>query len=73
MPSIFCRTSAQYASVVVRKLFDAVGRLTEHPKLGRQVTEVEHGSRRELIVESYRVVYQVQDERLEIVPVLHSR
>jgi len=36
----FDRTSPKYASVVVRKLYDSVGRLTEHPKLGRQVPEV---------------------------------
>ena len=69
----FDRTSPQYASIVVSKLYDSVGRLTEHPKLGRQVPEVEHESLRELIVESYRVVYQIQGERIEIVTVLHSR
>jgi plasmid stabilization system protein ParE len=37
------------------------------------VPEVEYESRRELIVEIYRVVYQIQDERIEIVTVLHSR
>jgi addiction module RelE/StbE family toxin len=69
----FDRTSPQHAQVVIRKRYDSVERLTEHPKRGRQVPEVDHESLPELIVESYRVVYQIQNERIEIVTVLHSR
>lgn len=42
----FDRTSSPYASVVVSKLYTSVERLTEHPKFGRQVPEVEHESLR---------------------------
>jgi len=69
----FDRTSSQYASVVISALYTAVERLTEHPKLGRQVPEIEHESLRELIVENYRLIYQLRDERIEIITVLHSR
>lgn len=41
--------------------------------MGRQVPEVEHQSLRELIVENYRVVYQLREEEIEIITVLHSR
>lgn len=69
----FNRTSPQYASVVVSKLYNSVDQLIKHPKLGRQVPEVEHESLRELIVENYRVVYQLREARIEIITVLHSR
>lgn len=69
----FDRTSPQYASVVVSALYTSVEQLTEHPKLGRQVPEVEHESLRELIVENYRVIYQLCEARIEIITVLHSR
>ena len=69
----FDRTSPQYASVVVSALYTSVEQLAEHPKLGRQVPEVEHESLRELIVENYRVIYQLREARIEIITVLHSR
>lgn len=68
----FERTSPQYASAVVSRLYSSVEQLAEYPKL-RTVPEIEHESLRELIVEEYRVVYQLQEERIEIVTVLHSR
>ena len=68
----FERTSPQYASAIVSRLYSSVEKLAEYPKLGRTVPEVEHESLRELIVEEYRVVYQFWEERIEIVTVLHS-
>jgi len=69
----FDRTSPQYASVIVEKLYTSVERLTEHSKVGRQVPEVEHESLRELIAENYRVIYQLREEETEVITVLHSR
>ena len=61
------RTSPQYASVIVDTLYTSVERLTEHSKMGRQVPEVEHESLRELIVENYRVIYQLRGEEIEVI------
>ncbi|WP_423824521.1 type II toxin-antitoxin system RelE/ParE family toxin [Salinibacter ruber] len=41
--------------------------------MGRRVPEVDHESLRELIVEGYRVLYQLREERIEIITVVHSR
>jgi len=59
--------------VVVGKLYDSAERLIEHPRLGRKVPEVDHASLRELIVEGYRVVYQLREKHIEVITVLHSR
>ena len=67
------RSSPQYASVIVDTLYTSVERLTEHSKMDRQVPEVEHESLRELIVENYRVIYQLRREEIEVITVLHSR
>lgn len=67
------QTSPQYAPVIVNRLYTSVEQLNEFPEMGRQVPEVRHESLRELIVEGYRVVYQLREERIEIVTVLHSR
>jgi toxin ParE1/3/4 len=44
----FERTSPQYASAVVSRLYSSVERLVEYPKMGRKVPEVERESLREL-------------------------
>ena len=67
------RTSATYAASLVERLFESVIALETHSRLGRKVPEIDHDLVRELIVERYRVVYQLFRDRIEIVAVLHSR
>ena len=45
----FDRTSPQYASVIVGKLCTSVERIAKHPKIGRQVPELEHESHPNLL------------------------
>ena len=67
------RTSSSYAAALVGRLFDSVVVLEDHPRLGRKVPEIDHDLVRELLVERYRVVYQLMRGRVEVVAVLHSR
>jgi addiction module RelE/StbE family toxin len=67
------RTSPLYAVSLVERLYEAVVVLEEHPRFGRKVPEIDHDLVRELIVERYRIVYQLMRDRIEIVAVLHSR
>ena len=67
------RTSPSYASSLVERLYDSVAILEAYPRFGRKVPEIDHDLVRELIVERYRVVYQLMRERIEVVAVLHSR
>ena len=67
------RTSMAYAASLVERLYESVMILEAHPRLGRKVPEIDHELVRELIVERYRVVYQLFRDRIEIVAVLHSR
>lgn len=67
------RTSATYAASLVERLFESVIALETHSRLGRKVPEIDHDLVRELIVECYRVVYQLFRDRIEVVAVLHSR
>lgn len=69
----FDRTSSQYASSIIERLYTSVEPLAEHPKMGRQVPEAEHETLRELIVENYRVIYQLREGQIEIITVVHSR
>lgn len=57
----------------VEGLFKAVERLAKFPKQGRVVPEVGRSDIRELLYESYRVIYRVESKRVSILTVRHGR
>ena len=62
-----------YAEQFTDKLIEAVGALAEHPRLGRPVPEArERDDVRELIFHSYRVIYLIQPDQVNIVSVIHG-
>ena len=67
------RSSRAYAVSLIDRLYGSVEALEAHARLGRKVPEIDHDLVRELIVERYRVVYQLMRDRIEIVAVPHSR
>jgi len=66
------RDSEYYASRFVERLLESVERLTAFPKLGRVVPEVRSTDIRELLFSSYRIVYHVERDRVQIVAVVHG-
>jgi toxin ParE1/3/4 len=63
-----------YAEQFVDRLIEAVGVLKDHPRLGRQVPEAdEREDIRELIFQSYRVIYLVEADQVHILTVIHGR
>ena len=66
------RTSPRYASVAVQHLIDAVGRLEAFPESGRMVPELAEPGVREVVHGNYRVVYELRDERVEILTVFRA-
>lgn len=62
-----------YAEQFVDRLIEAVGVLQEHPRLGRRVPEAEEREDvRELIFQSYRVIYLLEAEHVHILTVVHG-
>jgi toxin ParE1/3/4 len=62
-----------YAEQFVSRLIEAVGVLQDHPKLGRQVPEAEEREDvRELIFQSYRIIYLVETNQVSILTVIHG-
>ena len=64
--------SARYADLVVGRLVAAVERLQAFPESGRIVPERADPSIREVIVGSYRVVYRLRTDLVEIVTVFRG-
>ena len=56
--AFIARESEHYAGLVVRELLQAVGRLADFPESGRIVPELSRPDVREVIWQSYRLVYR---------------
>jgi len=67
------RDSRFYAQQVVEKFFQLAENLAEQPLIGRIVPEVGSENIREQFVYSYRVIYQIQPQQIEIIAILHGK
>jgi len=67
------RDSPHYAAAVVEKIATLARSLPTHPRMGRKVPEFDLDNIRERFVYSYRVIYQIRDESITVVNVIHGR
>lgn len=61
------------AKNLVRKAFDRVEQLNQHPKLGKSVQELDESVYRELVVSPCRIFYREEDDNVYIIHVNESR
>ena len=66
------RDSQAYARLIVERLYNSVGQLSEYPDSGRIVPERNEPDIRELIRPPYRIIYHRQSETVTILTVHHS-
>lgn len=66
------RDSEIYADSVLSEIFDSVDRLVLYPKSGRTVPELGDDDTREIMVGSYRIMYDKQGDLIRILTVLHA-
>ncbi len=66
------KDSPYYARQFIERIFDAVGVLQGHQKIGRPVPEADHKNVRELIFQGYRIIYRVKLDRVQIAAVIHG-
>jgi toxin ParE1/3/4 len=64
--------SEQSTAAFAERVYKAVQTLEDFPRLGRIVPEFQLSRLRELIVQSYRVVYSVMGDNVEILTVIHG-
>lgn len=64
--------SPHYARRFIEKIFQAVEKLPEHPRLGRQVPEAARDDVRELIFQGYRIIYVIKPECVFVASVVHG-
>jgi toxin ParE1/3/4 len=66
------RDSEIYANSVLSDLFDSVDRLILYLESGRMVPELNDDTIREIIVGSYRIMYDMENDLIQILTVLHA-
>lgn len=66
------RDSESYAAAVVREIVAAARSLHTFAERGRRVPEYDDPSIRELIVRTYRLVYRVHPQRVEVLRIIHG-
>lgn len=70
--AFIARDSPHFAALMVERIVESVERLREFPRSGRVVPEVDRDAYREVILGSYRIVYRLEDNRAEILTVVHA-
>jgi plasmid stabilization system protein ParE len=66
------KDSEHYASLFAKKVNNIVRSIPQFPKSGRIVPEYDNENLRERIYESYRIVYRLKGEIIEIVAICHG-
>ena len=67
------KDSGYYAKNVVRTIVEQTEKLVDFPRIGRIVPEIGDPNIRELFVYSYRLIYEITPEGIEILTVIHGR
>ena len=65
--------SAAYAATVVKSILSTANNLSRFPFSGRVVPEFNDKGIREWFVYSYRVIYQVENERVTVLAIVHGK
>ena len=67
------RDSAFYAQSVVSQILEVSRTIKEFPLIGRVLPEIGDENIRERFIYSYRLVYEIQQQRILIVAVIHGK
>ena len=66
------QNSPQYAQGVVDRITRKAALLEQFPKLGSEVPEYRDEFIRELLEYSYRIIYRLREDKVEILSIVHG-
>ena len=67
------RDSRYYARVVIDKIVTSTEKLERFPDIGRVVPEIGDDNVEELFVYSYRILYEITPDRIEVLAIVHGK
>jgi addiction module RelE/StbE family toxin len=62
-----------YAQIFIEKIIQMTEKLIDFPRQGRVVPEFRNEDIREIIYRNYRIIYEISEEIVIILSVLHGR
>jgi addiction module RelE/StbE family toxin len=65
--------SKYYAKKVVQDIVSRTESLSDLPEIGRIVPELSEPDIRELFIYSYRLIYEIKEEQIEILTIIHGK
>ena len=65
--------SEYYAKKVSEEFLSKVDKLLIFPKMGRVVPELELPYVRELLIYSYRIIYELREGNIEVLAIVHGK
>ena len=67
------KDSKCYAKKAIQTIVEKTEKLDDFPEIGRVVPEIDDPNIRELFVYSYRLIYEISPEGLEILAIVHGK
>lgn len=67
------RDSKYYAEKVSQDILERSVKLNEFPEIGRIVPEIGEVNIREVIVYSYRLIYEISSDKIEVLALIHCK
>lgn len=67
------KDSVYYAKKVANNIIDKADYLADFPNMGRKIEEIDDDNLREIIVYSYRVIYRVDEDDVNILTIVHCK
>lgn len=67
------RNSKLYAQKVALEIVEKSENLNSFPEIGRIVPEIDDPNIRELLIYSYRLVYEIFPDKVEVLALIHSK
>jgi toxin ParE1/3/4 len=67
------KDSKYYAKRVTDDIIAKTEKLNDFPEMGRTVPELQETNIRELIIYSYRLLYEIKPKKIEILALVHGK
>jgi plasmid stabilization system protein ParE len=67
------KTAPKFAQNLAKKIIYIIENLSQFPKMGRIVPELENTEIREIIYRNFRIIYRLEQNILEIARIIYGR
>lgn len=64
--------SALYAHRIIDKVIECTELISQNPRIGRKVPEFDRKDIREMFIYSYRIIYLLKEDEVQIISVIHG-